>query len=231
MLSAGPANNQYVELWGTAYGEVTGLNGMNRDPRTVAVSLDLRPMECSLKGASGVLLFGNNTAGWYLTYDDPGAGAGLGINTVSFITTRNSVAKIATCSANYNERQTFFGMDDASTVELADDGAFGTRQTWTVAQGGYPLAAAASPIELGKDGTTFTHLRFYEGWVRMNGLLVAHWRPKLAYQGATGDTTATIPDLSGMGNDLVVHGVQGTSFAFGEAWFREPAFAGTEALG
>lgn len=224
MFQGAPANNEWLELYAEpAYAQIVGLAGFNAVPRVIEAQLDVTVLGTGQTGVVGIIFFGK-AVGWRFLYTD--ASATTLVTAGSFVTTRSATTKTATNSFTQGKRVVLLGKDDGATVKSYASGTAGaTTATWTTAQGAAKLTTDANPFRVGYDGTNYTQLRLHELWVRINGVVCCHIRPKRLYAGTT-----TIPDLSGNGNDLTISGTEGTNFRFGSVWNEEPAYSGKEAL-
>lgn len=232
MFATGPANNCYLDLYGgAAYGSIATLKGME-NPRTVEVMLDVM-LTATPAGVNDLLLFGK-AATWFFDYDAQAAGVSPTRSGLSFKVTRNAQVTATTNeSPTLGKRLTIWGKDDQATVKAYSNGSVGaTVKTYTTAEKSYAIATDANPITLGKSGSNYTSLRLYEAAIRVNGILVFHVRPRLWMEGTGAlPTLATIPDLSGFGNDMLIVGTLDTDFRFASSWSKQVPYSGKEGVG
>lgn len=234
MLAGSPLNAQYLALIGaTAHCKVTTAYGM-AFPRKLLVTIDCMPLSNTTPGATDIMLFGKKGVGWYFGYESNQSSVNLIMDGTVHVT-RNVTTKTSDTGWAFGSRSIAAMMDDASTVVGYENGNTGSQTgTWTTAQASYPLTTDANPIYLGKDSSEYTQMRFYEAMLKINGIVVGHWRPKKLHSYLVAGTSATavvIPDLSGYGNDMQVVGTEGTDFYFGDSWAQEAAFTGKESVG
>lgn len=224
MFQGAPANNEWLELYAEpAYAQISGLVGFNAVPRVVEAQLDVTILGNGNPAAVDIILFGK-AVGWRFLYTD--ASATTLVTAGKFTTTRSATSKTATNAFTMGKRVILMGKDDGATVKSYASGTAGaTTASWTTAQGAARLTTDTNPFRLGYDGTTYTQLRLHELWVRVNGIVCCHIRPKKLYAGSL-----VVPDLSGYGNDLSISGTEGTNFRFGSIWNEEAAYSGKEAL-
>lgn len=229
MFATGPANNAYLDLFGsTASASITTLKGME-NPRQVEVFLDVM-LTATVAGVNDILLFGK-AGTWLFDYDAQAAGVSPTRSGLTFRVTRNATFTATTNeSPTLGKRLKIYGKDDQSTVKAYSNGVVGsTTTTMTTAQKSYAIATDTNPITLGKSGSNYTGLRLYEAAIRVNGVIVFHVRPRTWMQ--SGATPTTVPDLSDFGNDLTVSGTLDTDFRFASAWSKEMAYSGKENIG
>jgi len=231
MFPAAPANNAYVEfITATAHAYCPTLYGMEM-PRKVKVMIDCMPLTNTTSGATQIMLFGKKGVGWYLSYDSNQSNVNL-VMDGDAVSKRNATSLTSDTAMEFGERSIVAMIDDGLTVKGYENGNRGSQTgTWTTAQGSYPLTTDANPIYIGKDSSEYTRMRLYEACIEVNGIIVAHWRPK------AGMTSDTIPDLSGFGNDLIVKigaaatATLNTDFRYKSAWRKGVASLGRDSLG
>jgi len=231
MFPAAPANNAYVEfITATAHAYCPTLYGMEM-PRTLKVMIDCMPMTNTTSGATQIMLFGKKGVGWDFEYSSNQSSTNLTMAGFANAT-RNATSKAAATGWTFAQRSNASLIDNGSTLKGYKNGVLGaTFGTWTAAQGSFPMTTDANPIYIGKDTAEYTRMRLYEACIEVNGIIVAHWRPK------AGMTSDTIPDLSGFGNDLIVKigaaatATLNTDFRYKSAWRKGVASLGRDSLG
>lgn len=230
MFATGPANNCSLDLFQEpAYASIATRKGME-NPRLVEVMLDVELLAV-VANITDLLLFGKTTAGWLFDLDTPAAGVSSLTTGMSFKVTRNA-AVIATAgsSPRLGKRITLWGKDDQSTVKAYGNGVVGsTVKTYSTAEASYAISTDTNPITLGLSGANYTQLRLYEAAIRVNGRLVFHVRPRLWMESSA--TPETVPDLSGMGNNLAISGTHGTNYRYASSWSKQVAYSGKESVG
>ena len=231
MFTSLPANNAYVEfISATAHAYCPTLYGMEM-PRTVKVMIDCMPLTNTTPNVTDILLFGKKGVGWEMRYDSNQSSVNL-VMDGTFYSKRNATTLGSDSAWHFGARSINAMTDDGLTVKGYDNGNRGSQTgTWTTAQGSYPLTTDANPIYIGKDTAEYTRMRLYEACIEVNGIIVAHWRPK------AGMTSDTIPDLSGYGNNLILKigaaatATLNTDFRYKSAWRKGVASLGRDNLG
>lgn len=228
MFATGPANNCFVEMLSTdGYATIDTVKGMERI-RTLEIMLDLEFLDIDSSSANIKILADTITTNFaFMDLDYNGAVADP-ISGLRAVVARGS-AKTATpgdTTPLFGQRMTLWLKDDQETITFRTNGVAGTDVTYTAAEAAAKIIAPSGPITLLSGGISS---RLYEAGIRVNDTLVFHVRPRL-YMADT-ETPDTIPDLSGYGNNLTIHGTLGTSYRYAPSWSRQVPYSGKETVG
>lgn len=230
MFQAGPANNEFLELGRSgitgAYGIISTYAGMNQFPRKVEMMMDVTPLSPASSPATDIVIAGKaNGIGPHFRLSNTLATTLVGVAT--FDSTRLATTIESEAAMTWGERMVLYGVDDAETVEGYVNGENQTTDgEWTAAQGADVITTDTNPFYLGYNGAAVTYLRLHEFWLKVNGVVCVHLRPKILYRG-----TGAVPDLSGFGNHMTISGTEDANYRFGSSWNEQPAFSGKEMLG
>lgn len=217
MFNDSPLNNHYVELYGTsAKVSCAAPSGMN-DGRTIEMFADVTPTGYSTTQTNEALIGTYLGTGWF-EYDAPTTNS-TDLAPVRFGTLRNTADKYsAVGSLKLGQRTTLYGLDNGTNVYLwQDDDALGKlagQADWTAAQ--RRAFTVPSTMYVGHDDgvNLYTHMLLHEFWIKQNGILVLHWRPKL-HMDVSG--TITLEDLSPFGNNGTA-GASGAEARIRRSW-------------
>ena len=229
MLINAPRNNAYLDLYGASARVVAAaLAGATRGHR-LEMFADFSMMAFDSGGADLLAFLGTYLGMGWFEYDAPAA------NTDSTAPVRFGIYRGSTDkysgdgTITLGRRHALYGVDDQTNVMAWLDGtALGSATSqadWTPAQAARALAFTGD-FYAGYDDSQneYTPLRLYEFWVKLDGTVILHWRPKVDMVAA--DTSITLVDLSPLGNDGELAADKGRIVS---AWSRNPAaFAGLE---
>lgn len=223
MFAAGPLNNAYLELFG-ATARMTSVPGaLDDNARTLELFVDFMPLAFPTAAVPTFMSPVTTTnASPSLDVEVPVTNTAAEAP-MEFTVARGATYKFSAPGTIYlGKRHTFLGLDNGTNVFAWLDGAaLGSEP----GQADWTAAEAALPIESGPDyfigfdnfSTKYWPMRLYEMWLKINGSLILHYRPKPYMRSGT-----EIPDLSQFGIDGTITGTEGTDWRIAEAFATSP---------
>lgn len=239
MFHHGALNNVGMEMMTTTGAMISTQAGM-KNRYSMEMMLDFAPVGYTLAGggsAGNLFAGGSSSVGWFAITTPSGADSPDA--TVRFRTRRGTLTTKSSAdgSVTLGKRTVLYGKDDATNVYLWQDGvakgALAAQADWTDALAVNPLYVNTSEADLIYLGGPAITLRLYEWWIKVDGVLVRHFRPKwkdrgytTTYAGVSG--IGAVPDLAGYHDLLVTSAsyVENTDYRFVKAYGRAPAARG-----
>ena len=202
MYTGGPRNDQYLELLGTdTLVTLTAPNGQYR-AYTMEMMVDVMLTEVITTNTLAVPIIGDDDGlGWFEA-DTPAVTADREMP-VRFSSKRGATTKKSgDGTLVLGERTVLFGKDNGTNVYAWQDGvALGkltAQADWTATQ------AADAILVLTTFGFgTGAKLRLYEFWLKLNGTVIIHWKPKAEMMDLA---TPRLVDASAFSNDGLLSG-------------------------
>ena len=231
MIASSPANCNSIELIGATarIASPTPPVGVT-NARTVEFFADFMPLKFSTTQPNCALL-GTYVGGYWFEYDAPTTNS-TNVAPLRFGSVRNSVDKYSgDGEITLGKRTRVMGKDDGTNVYAWQDGqALGvatSQAAWSAAEVAYSLAIP-SPIYFGYDSVSvlYTAMRIYEVWIKLNGVLVLHYRPT---QDDMNGAATTLADLSGLANTGTPTGTLNTDYRWNGVWNKVGSLEGVEA--
>jgi hypothetical protein len=218
MFAAGPLNNYFLDLFGaTARVSKTPLVGWN-NARTMEFFADFMPLAFDSPSTTNMATIGTTHAGGWFECDTPAA-ATTTVAPIRFASARNGVYKYSgDGEVELGKRTILYGKDDGVNVTAyqgVTNLASATAQAdWTAAQAAIAIDIPTT-FDIAYDSVqvAFTSMRLYEAWVKINGIVVIHYRPK-PYMASASE----LDDLSGYGNEGTIAGVKDTDWRIAETY-------------
>lgn len=224
MFDAAPLNDAYVQtISPTAWFYCPTVKGM-ADARSLETMLDVTVLAASDADVADVQVYGVTAGSFLWTVDIPAVGTANAWDGELDVTRNAATIGAAGIGCELGKRTRLYLRDNGSTVIGSQDGDVTQSgpQSWSAAQASYPIVAFDS-IFLGKMPATtyYVRLRLHEAWIKVNGILVAHWVPTTANGGVIKDHTPFGNDLSVVLGAGAATATEGTDFVVGSSWSEE----------
>lgn len=218
MIFTEPRHREYLEILTETFRASKASPVGDGLAHTMEMMLDVMVTRYVTSQSLNVFLAGSESAlGWF-SHDTPALNASREAP-VRFGAERGAATKYSgDGTITLGERTVLYGRDNGTNVFAWQDGtALGSAASqadWTAAQAAVPFTQA-STIAFGYDSGLAepTYLRLYEFWMKLNGKMIYHFKPRLTDSGGT-----TMPDLSEMDNDLTITGVEDSAWWIKSAW-------------
>lgn len=225
MFARGPLNNYYLELFGaTSRVNVPSVAG-EQQGRNVEMFLDFMLIAWpSLAAATDVIFAGSYPGFGWFEAAMPANASPLNYANARFGVSRNSSISYSEASRIYlGKRHVMVGADDG----VAGEGAYAMLDGTALANDATPWTAAnlEDPFDVKGSfdynyddfNTVYCKMRVYEAWVKVNGVLIMHHRPKPFMRGTT-----ELTDLSQFGNDGAITVTETTDWRIIENYNEAP---------
>ena len=226
MVDLGPCNSHYLEVTGDAHYVSKSAPVGDNNGHTIEFMVDFMPVAWPAVSPTQYVTFAGTYIGFGWFEIEVPAGFTTKAGTAKFGTSRNSVVKYSGGGAvTLGQRYRMLGKDNGTNVYAWLNGtALGseTAQTdWTAAQAARVFDTKGT-FYLGFDDllTEYFPIRWYEVWIKFNGVLILHYKPN------ENDTAKTqLTDLSGYGNHGTISGTLNTHYRWASAWLKNVAAA------